>query len=52
MAQMALSWVLRGSVTSVIIGASRLSQIEENLKALDRLDFTEEELAAIEEILK
>lgn len=52
MAQMALSWVLRGPVTSVIIGASRLSQIEENLKALDRLDFTEEELAAIEEILK
>lgn len=52
MAQMALSWVLRGPVTSVIIGASRLAQIEENLKALDRLDFSEEELAAIEEILK
>ena len=52
MAQLALSWVLRGPVTSVIIGASRLSQIEENLKALDRLDFSTEELAAIEEILK
>lgn len=52
MAQMALSWVLRGPVTSVIIGASRLAQIEENLKALDRLDFSEEELAAIEAILK
>ncbi len=51
MAQMALSWVLRGPVTSVIIGASRLAQIEENLKALDRLDFSEEELANIEAIL-
>lgn len=51
--QMALSWVLRGGrVTSALIGASRVSQIEENVAALDNLDFTEEELARIEDILK
>ena len=50
--QMALSWILRdGKVTSVLIGASRPEQIIENLKALDNIAFSEEELRKIEEIL-
>lgn len=52
LAQMALSWVLRGGkVTSVLIGASRPSQITENVKIIEKLDFTEEELNRIEGIL-
>ncbi len=48
--QMALSWVLRDPrVTSALIGASRLSQIEENVKAIDRIDFTDDELRRIDE---
>jgi L-glyceraldehyde 3-phosphate reductase len=53
LAQMSLAWVLRGGkVTSALIGASKVSQIEENVAALDNLSFTEEELNKIEEILK
>lgn len=53
LAQLALSWVLRGNkVTSVLIGASRVSQIEDNVAALNNLDFTQEELDRIETILK
>ncbi|OPH62023.1 L-glyceraldehyde 3-phosphate reductase [Paenibacillus ferrarius] len=53
LAQMALAWVLRGErVTSALIGASRVSQIEENVAALKNLEFAPEELAKIEEILK
>jgi L-glyceraldehyde 3-phosphate reductase len=53
LAQMSLAWVLRGErVTSALIGASRVSQIEENVAALKNLAFTQEELAKIEEILK
>ncbi|CAN7529540.1 L-glyceraldehyde 3-phosphate reductase [Paenibacillus sp. LjRoot56] len=53
LAQMSLAWVLRGErVTSALIGASRVSQIEENVAALKNLEFTPEELAAIEKILK
>lgn len=52
LAQMSLAWVLRGEkVTSALIGASRVSQIEENVKALDNLHFTNEELTLIENIL-
>lgn len=52
LAQMALAWVLRGEkVTSALIGASKVSQIEENVKALDNLHFTNEELTLIEHIL-
>ncbi|TKC20151.1 L-glyceraldehyde 3-phosphate reductase [Robertmurraya kyonggiensis] len=52
LAQMALAWVLRGEkVTSALIGASKVSQIEENVKALDNLHFTDEELMLIENIL-
>ncbi|MEH6908285.1 L-glyceraldehyde 3-phosphate reductase [Neobacillus drentensis] len=53
LSQMALAWVLRGGkVTSVLIGASRVSQIEENVAVLNNLDFSEEELVRIEDILK
>jgi len=52
MAQMALAWTLReGRVTSALIGASKVSQIEENVKALDNLEFSAEELQKIESIL-
>jgi L-glyceraldehyde 3-phosphate reductase len=53
LAQMALAWVLRGGhITSALIGASRVSQIEENVAALNNLEFSVEELAKIDEILK
>jgi len=49
LAQMALAWVLRDDhVTSVLIGASRVSQIEDCVGALKRLDFTLDELAEID----
>lgn len=52
LAQLALAWVLReGKVTSALIGASRPSQIEENVAVLSNLDFSSEELADIESIL-
>lgn len=51
LATMALKWVLRdGAVTSVLIGASKPSQILENLKVLDSAGFSEEELRKIDEI--
>ncbi len=43
--------VTDGIVTSVLIGASRVSQIEENVKALQNIEFSKEELATIDEIL-
>lgn len=53
LAQMALAWVLRdGRITSALIGASKVSQIEENVKALDNLEFSKQELADIDFILK
>ncbi|HFZ8995647.1 TPA: aldo/keto reductase [Citrobacter freundii] len=49
MAQMALSWLLKDDrVTSVLIGASRVEQLAENVQALNNLDFTAEELAQID----
>jgi L-glyceraldehyde 3-phosphate reductase len=49
LAQMAIAWVLRNpSVTSALVGASRWSQIEESLGALDNLQFSAEELARID----
>jgi L-glyceraldehyde 3-phosphate reductase len=48
LAQMAIAWVLRDSrVTSALIGASSIEQLEENLSAVHGLDFTNDELAAI-----
>ncbi len=53
LAQMSLAWNLRNdTVTSVLIGASKVSQLEDNLKTLNNLSFTNEELKAIEECLK
>ena len=52
LAQMSLAWVLRHSaVTSALVGASRVDQLEQNIAALERLDFSREELAGIEAIL-
>lgn len=52
MAQMALAWVLRlPQVTSALIGASRVSQIEDAVGAVNNLTFRPEELAKIDEIL-
>jgi L-glyceraldehyde 3-phosphate reductase len=52
LAQMALAWVLRHpQVTSALIGASKVSQIEDAVGALNRLGFDQGELAAIEGIL-
>lgn len=52
-AEMALSWLLKDErVTSVIIGASSVNQLLDNLKATGNLRFSEEELKAIDAILK
>jgi len=49
LAQMALAWALRDDrITSVLIGASSVSQLEENLGAARRMDFSADELAAID----
>ncbi|WP_173714826.1 aldo/keto reductase, partial [Clostridium beijerinckii] len=51
LAQMALSWVLKDSeVTSVLIGASKPSQIIENVGIVHKIGFTDEELMMIDEI--
>jgi L-glyceraldehyde 3-phosphate reductase len=53
LAQMALAWVLRHpTMTSVLIGASRVAQIEDAVKMLDNSIFTNEELQSIETILR
>jgi L-glyceraldehyde 3-phosphate reductase len=49
LAQMAIAWVLRDQrVTSALIGASSVSQLEQNVAALDNLEFSEEELETID----
>ena len=51
LAQMALAWILRSpAVTSVAVGASRVEQIEANVKAIERLEFSADELAAIDQL--
>jgi L-glyceraldehyde 3-phosphate reductase len=53
LAQMALAWVLRDSrMTSALIGASRVEQIEQNVAALANLDFSAAELDGIDAILR
>jgi L-glyceraldehyde 3-phosphate reductase len=50
LAQLALSWALRDPrVTSVLVGASSVRQLEQNVAATERLDFTADELAAIDQ---
>lgn len=52
LAQLALSWTLRDArVTTALIGASRPSQIEENIKAAQKLGFADDELVAIEDVV-
>jgi L-glyceraldehyde 3-phosphate reductase len=49
--QMAIAWVLRlPEVSTALMGASDIEQIEENVKAVDNLKFSDEELRRIEEI--
>ena len=53
LAQMAIAWVLRKpAVTSALIGASSVKQLEDNLASLNNLNFTDEELDRIESILR
>jgi L-glyceraldehyde 3-phosphate reductase len=53
LAQMALAWLLKDPrATSVLIGASKPSQLADSLKCLDKLAFSPEELDAIETILR
>ncbi|MDD3040600.1 aldo/keto reductase [Bacteroides sp.] len=52
LAEMALAWTLRDErMTSVIVGASSVKQLDDNLHALDHLTFTSEELAEIDSIM-
>jgi L-glyceraldehyde 3-phosphate reductase len=49
LAQMAIAWILRHQgLTSALIGASSVEQLEANVAALDRLDFSDDELAEID----
>jgi L-glyceraldehyde 3-phosphate reductase len=49
LAQLAIAWVLRDErVTSALVGASSVEQLEDSLAALERLDLTEDELAEID----
>lgn len=53
LSQMAVSWILRdGKVTTVLMGASRPEQITENIQAVFKTDFTDDELKAINELIK
>jgi L-glyceraldehyde 3-phosphate reductase len=53
LAQLAIAWVLRHpGMTSALIGASRVEQIEDAVGALQRLDFSAEELARIDDVLR
>jgi L-glyceraldehyde 3-phosphate reductase len=52
LAQMALAWVLRDPrVTSALVGASSVAQLEDNVAALQRLEFDDEELARIDRLV-
>lgn len=53
LAQMAIAWVLRhNAVTSALIGASRVQQIDDDVAALENLDFSTEELRSIDQALQ
>ena len=50
LAQMALAWILRDQrITSVLIGASSVAQLEDSLGSLENLDFSQEELDTIDQ---
>ena len=49
LAQLALAWTLRDPrMTSTVIGASSVEQLDDNIRAIERLDFTDDELAEID----
>ena len=53
LAQMALAWLLKDTrVTSVLIGASSVKQLDNNIDCLQNLNFTADELTAIEQLIK
>ena len=53
LAQMAIAWLLKDKrVTSVLVGASSVEQLLQNLESINNLDFSQNELQRIEEILK
>ncbi|CAM4185063.1 MULTISPECIES: aldo/keto reductase [Flavobacterium] len=53
LAQMAIAWLLKEErITSVLVGASSINQLNDNLESLKRLDFSSKELQKIEAILK
>lgn len=53
LAHMALAWILKDQrITSVLIGASKVSQLQDSLKCLEHTQFSAEELAKIDAILK
>ncbi|OBS12665.1 L-glyceraldehyde 3-phosphate reductase [Elizabethkingia miricola] len=53
LAQMAIAWLLKDKrVTSVLVGASSVEQLQQNLESINSLDFSQNELQQIEEILK
>ena len=53
LAQMAIAWLLKDKrITSVLIGVSRVSQLDDNITALHKLDFSEKEIKEIDAILK
>lgn len=53
LAQMAIGWLLKDKrVTSVLVGASSVEQLQQNLESINNLDFSQNELQQIEEILK
>ncbi|MDX8569383.1 aldo/keto reductase [Elizabethkingia sp. HX XZB] len=53
LAQMAIAWLLKDKrVTSVLVGASSVEQLQQNLESINNLNFSQNELQQIEEILK
>jgi L-glyceraldehyde 3-phosphate reductase len=52
LAQLAIAWVLRDErMTSALIGASRVEQLEQNIAAINNLKFSAEELTQMDQIL-
>ena len=52
LAEMALSWVLRdGIVTSVLVGASRPGQVLDDIRAIQNIEFSQEELTKIDSVI-
>ena len=52
LAQMAIAWLLSKDVTSVLVGASSVAQLDDNLHAIDNIAFTADELQRIEQIMQ